>query len=107
MQEQISFKVQLHFTTKKEDNWIIAYCPKLDVTSQGHTEKEAIQNLIEAVQLFIESCYKRGTLDEVLKDRGFKFFLGARESKAKKEDHFLEVPLSLIANHARAQNHAG
>ena len=50
----------------------IAACPPLDVFSQGDTEQSALVNLAEALQLFVESCYERGTLEEVLKDCGFR-----------------------------------
>ena len=46
----------------------VSVCPPLDVFSQGETEEAALANLAEALQLFIESCIERGTLEEVLKD---------------------------------------
>ena len=39
----------------KEDDWYVARCVELDVTSQGKTVDEAKANLKEAVQLYIES----------------------------------------------------
>ncbi len=56
---------------KQEGKWYIASCLPLDVHSQGHDEGEALRNLAEAIKLFVESCYERGTLDQVLKDCGF------------------------------------
>ena len=50
----------------------ISHCPALDVFSQGETKEEALDNLAEALQLFVESCHARGTLDAVLKERGFQ-----------------------------------
>ena len=55
-----------------EDGWRIASCDLLDVHSQGRTKAEAMRNLGEAIHLFIESCYERGTLDEVLRASGFR-----------------------------------
>lgn len=55
----------------REDEWVVASFPHLDVTSQGRTQDEAARNLIEAAQLFIESCFERNILDEVLKNCGF------------------------------------
>lgn len=43
----------------------------LPIVTQGETEAEAIQNLVEAAQLFIESCHDRGTLDTVLREHGW------------------------------------
>lgn len=38
----------------REDNWFVAYCPELEVVSQGKTVEEARANLKEAVQLYLE-----------------------------------------------------
>jgi predicted RNase H-like HicB family nuclease len=38
----------------KEDKLYVALCPELNVASQGTTEKEALTNLKEAVELFLE-----------------------------------------------------
>jgi len=59
---------------KREGDWYIAHCPPLDLTTQGKTLAEAKKNLIEASELFIISCLERGTLDQALKELGFKPF---------------------------------
>ena len=38
----------------KEDYWFIAQCAEIDVASQGRTEAEALANLREALELFLE-----------------------------------------------------
>lgn len=38
----------------KENNIFVALCPELNIASQGDNEKEAIINLKEAVELFLE-----------------------------------------------------
>ena len=48
----------------------VSHCDPLDVCSQGDTEKEAIANLNEAVQIFLSTCYEMGTLNDVLKECG-------------------------------------
>ena len=53
----------------REGDVYVSYCPALDLYSQGDTEEEASANLIEALQLFIQSCVERGTLDAVMKER--------------------------------------
>ncbi len=40
---------------QKEDNFFVARCPQLDVTSQGKTVEEAQNNIKEAIELYIES----------------------------------------------------
>ena len=39
---------------EKEGDGYVALCPELDVASQGNTTEEAIANLKEAVELFLE-----------------------------------------------------
>jgi predicted RNase H-like HicB family nuclease len=41
---------------EKEGNVYVALCPELDVASQGVTVEEAMGNLREAVELFLESA---------------------------------------------------
>jgi len=48
---------------RKEDDWFVAKCLDLDVTTQGRTIEEAKSNLKEAIELYIESFGK----DELLK----------------------------------------
>ena len=39
---------------KKGEKQYVALCPELDVVSQGFTVEEALKNLKEAVELYIE-----------------------------------------------------
>ncbi len=39
---------------KKGEKQYVALCPELDVVSQGHTIEEALKNLKEAIELYIE-----------------------------------------------------
>ena len=39
---------------KKGEKQFVALCPELDVVSQGYTIEEAIKNLKEACELYIE-----------------------------------------------------
>lgn len=38
----------------KEDNWYVAECPEVGTASQGHTIEEAVANLKEATELYLE-----------------------------------------------------
>ncbi|OGD44445.1 hypothetical protein A3K69_00015 [Candidatus Bathyarchaeota archaeon RBG_16_57_9] len=38
----------------KENNLYIAHCPELDIASQGESIEEAINNLKEAIELYLE-----------------------------------------------------
>lgn len=39
---------------KKGEKQFVALCPELDVVSQGYTVEEALDNLKEAVELYID-----------------------------------------------------
>lgn len=39
---------------KKGEKQFVALCPELDVVSQGYTVEEALKNLKEAVELYVE-----------------------------------------------------
>lgn len=68
---KVEFRVKLPYEITKRPKWFLASCPVLDVHSQGDTADIAKRNLVEALSLFLVSCFKRGTLDEVLKKCGF------------------------------------
>ncbi len=42
----------------KEDDWYSADCPEVGTASQGHTPEEAIANLKEATELYLEGFPK-------------------------------------------------
>ncbi|RZN39228.1 MAG: type II toxin-antitoxin system HicB family antitoxin [Methanophagales archaeon ANME-1-THS] len=45
-------------------------CPELGVTSQGESIEEAKKNIVEAVELYLESARDLGILEEILEDVG-------------------------------------
>jgi predicted RNase H-like HicB family nuclease len=47
---------QLTAIIEREDDTYVAFCPELDVASQGATVESARTNLIEALELFFESA---------------------------------------------------
>jgi predicted RNase H-like HicB family nuclease len=76
---------QLFGVLKKENGWYIAHCPPLDITTQGRTEAEAKRNLAEASELFVVSCFERGTFEQALRELGWTVVAGrpaARQGKS-------------------------
>ena len=69
-------KMDVEFTVpaevRRDGAYFVAGCPPLDVFSQGESEESALVNLAEALQLFVESCQERETLEAVLEDCGFR-----------------------------------
>jgi predicted RNase H-like HicB family nuclease len=41
---------------EREDDGFVAFCPELDIASQGSSVEEARTNLIEALTLFFETA---------------------------------------------------
>jgi predicted RNase H-like HicB family nuclease len=39
---------------KREEDMFVAFCPEIDIASQGYTVEEAKKNLEEAISLFLE-----------------------------------------------------
>jgi|GEM_PF-818892 len=49
-------KLQLTGLLEREGDGYVSLCPELDVASQGSTMDEALANLREAVELFLETA---------------------------------------------------
>ena len=49
---------QLEFSTvvTKDGKWYVALCPELDIASQGKSIEDALKNLKEAVELYLEAA---------------------------------------------------
>ena len=48
----------------QEDDVYVSKCPELEVASAGDTPKEALENLKEAVELYIENAKALGIFDD-------------------------------------------
>ena len=94
--QNITLTVSLPFELKKRDKWYLSKCPVLDVHSQGETKEKALENLKEAVELFIITCFERGTLDEVLKQCGFT--LSKQKRTSKSSNNTINIPIHLLAH---------
>ena len=101
----------LPVSTKIEGKWRVASIQTLDLHAQGHTKREALQNLLAIAQDFFASCIERRTLDEVLSQAGLLPLSGARPPAISApprdgEEHItVRVPLmfqSRIPNQASA-----
>src|ERR1700756_4154166 len=84
MKASVQAEFKLFGIIKYEDGWYIAYCPPLDITTQGKTEREARANLIEASELFVRSCFERGTFEQALRELGWHLVGGAVTRRGEK-----------------------
>ena len=50
----------------KEGDQYVSKCPELEVASCGDTIEEALENLKEAVELYLENAKELGILDDEL-----------------------------------------
>lgn len=103
--QKVSFSMRVPAVVRREGRWFYSSCPVLDVHSQGHSEEESLNNLIEALQLFVETCYEQGSLEQVLRAQGFE---PPEEGEVNDDSGALtvDVPLALIARQ-HAQTLAG
>ncbi|CCQ90785.1 hypothetical protein NITGR_380026 [Nitrospina gracilis 3/211] len=102
MNPNVSFHLKLPIRVQKKETHFVAGSPVLDVWSQGENQDKAIQNAQEAIGLFLESCFDRGTLGDVLKGCGFISFskgtLLLREDAPSNPEDFeadIEIPLAI------------
>lgn len=99
-QNAINVSFQMAVSVRKEGNLYHAKCKALDVYSQGYTVQEAEKNIIEAIQLFIESCLHRGVLEEELKSIGARphrdHVTLALNETGDSGERAVNVPISLL-----------
>ena len=102
---KISFRLEV--SVFKENGICVAHCEALDVASQGQTEENAKENLLIALRLFINSCFERGTLNQVLADCGFVIDRSPDVDDSSvwgaTQKETLDVPIPLVVAHAQAQ----
>jgi len=64
--------VSLDVLLIKEGDYIVSYCPALDLSSFGDTEEDAKKGFDEAIAIFLDELHKRGTLEKVLLNLGWQ-----------------------------------
>ena len=73
-------QLMLNITIKKEaEGGFSVVCTDLDVASQGETVDDAVENIKEAVELYIESAEEIGIMDEVWEKLGLSESVFAEE----------------------------
>ncbi len=70
--KKTQFKFSLSISILKESNRFIAYSPAIDLSTSGKTYEEAKKRFDEAASVFFEEIFEQGTLNDVLKDLGWK-----------------------------------
>ena len=100
---QVAMEFNLPARIRKKGKWFISSCRPLDVHSQGKTRQEAERNLVDALASFLISCFKRGTLDEVLKESGFVPSVDRANTSLPRGSVALRVPVPFVIESGRAR----
>lgn len=66
------FNCTLQVVMMKERDTFVAYCPALDLSTCGSSEKHAKQMFEDAAGEFFRFCLGKGTLEEILQDYGWQ-----------------------------------
>jgi predicted RNase H-like HicB family nuclease len=85
-------KIELPVVIKKKGKTVIACCPILDVWTQGDTLDKAKKNIIEALRLFLLTCFEKGTLDAALRE--CKVPSQKKIISLPKNQEFIKVPIA-------------
>lgn len=64
-------EVNVEVALIKEGDYIVAYCPALELSSFGINEQDAQQAFEEALEIFFEETCELGTLENILLDLGW------------------------------------
>jgi len=70
--KQISFEVNVPVIFMREGEQFVAYTPVLDVATSADSFEGAKKRFNEAVEIFFEELIELDTLDEVLRDLGWR-----------------------------------
>jgi len=107
MRALLKFELEVPVEVHKGSTAFIARCPIFDVSSQGKSPEEAKKNLVDALFLFVTTCFEMGTLDEVMKECGFKPRKAVTGKFClKKDQELLSVPLPFMVSRQRHACHA-
>lgn len=60
-------RIQLRAVLYREDRWWIAHCLELDIVAHGDTAGEAAKDLIELVDMQIETAMENGDLPSIFR----------------------------------------
>ncbi len=83
----------------KEDNQFVSMCPELGTASCGDNEQEALDNLSDAVALYLNGLESAGQRERVFEECGVKLFHGPDDalqptplSPAPRQNTLVPVP---------------
>ena len=87
---------------KKEGSYYVSECVELGTTSFGDTEAEALDSIIDATVLYLNTLEDIGECDEGLREKGVKIHSGPAASARlrcpeRSNIHAATIPLNIRA----------
>ncbi len=64
--------IAVQMVVTQEGKQYSAWCPELDIASCGDTPEEAIKNLGDAVELYLNTLEEEGERERLFKEKGIK-----------------------------------
>jgi predicted RNase H-like HicB family nuclease len=58
--------------TREAQHYVTAYCPALELSTSGRNVEQAQEMFKEALDLFVEDICRRGVVDQVMQELGWK-----------------------------------
>jgi len=71
---KLNLEIKLPVSILREGKKYVAYTPALDLSTSGRSYEEVKERFEEIVNIFFEEIVKKGTLEEVLLNLGWKRF---------------------------------
>jgi len=69
---KVMLEVSLPVSILREGKKFIAYTPALDLSTSANTYEKVRERFNEIVNIFFEELIKKGTLEDVLRDLGWR-----------------------------------
>ena len=66
LESKTEYRFDLGFYVFPENDYQVAFCPSLDISTTGKDFNDAVRNFYERFQIYIETCIEMGTLREDL-----------------------------------------
>ncbi len=73
--------VKVTLSVEREGKHYVSRCSELGTVSCGHTREEALQNIIEATELYLNTLEDLGQCAEVLKGKGLRIHAKKRAER--------------------------
>ncbi len=92
----ITINIEFPVLIEEKEGYFSASCGSLDIYAEGSTHNEAKNHILEALEVFVSTCVEMGTLEQVLRDSGYRTVHEVRAAPDLNEE-LVNVPLSLLA----------